>query len=101
MAKKHRVHARSRRSLEAARRATAPRPASPERDGARPAVRAGRVIGRTGAGRAVGTPSASLERAAALERAYVVRDFRRIAVVIAISLGLLVASGVLLNVTLR
>ena len=101
MAKKHRVRARSRRSVEASRRATATRPASIDREGARPAVRAGRFIARSGAPRAAGAPSASLERAAALERAYVVRDFRRIAVVVAISVGLLIASGILLNFTLR
>ena len=99
MAKKHRVRARSRRSVEAARRATAPRPPTPE--AARPAVRAGRVVARTGAPRASGAPSTSLERAAALERGYVMRDFRRIGVVVAISVGLLVASGVVLNYTLR
>jgi len=101
VAKKHRVRARSRRSVEASRRATATRPANVEREGARSAVRAGRFIARSGAARAAGAPSASLERAAALERAYVVRDFRRIAVVVAISVGLLIASGILLNFTLR
>jgi hypothetical protein len=67
----------------------------------RPAVRAGRVIGRSGAPRAAGAPSAALERAAAWERGYVVRDFRRIAVVVVITLGLLIASGILLSFTLR
>ena len=49
----------------------------------------------------MGEPSPSLERAAALERAYVVRDSRRIGIVTAIAVGLLVVLGILLNFTLR
>jgi hypothetical protein len=54
-----------------------------------------------GAPRAVGAPSNSLERAAALERAYVVKDFRRIGIVVAAMLLLLVLSGFGINLFLR
>jgi hypothetical protein len=98
VAKKHRVRARSRRAVEAARRASAARPASVEREPSRPApARSQRYGSRSGTSRAVGAPSASLERAASWERAYVVKDFRRIAIVIAIAVALLVVSGLILN----
>jgi hypothetical protein len=45
----------------------------------------------------VGAPSPSLERAAAWERGYVTKDFKRMAIVVVIALALLVAAGVLLN----
>ncbi len=102
MAKKHRVRSRSRRSVEASRRASAPRVATPyEKEPARPAASRVRYGARGGTARAVGPPSQGLERAAASERAYVLRDFRRIAVVVAIALALLVASGLILNVVER
>lgn len=100
MAKKHRVRARSRRAVEASRRASAPRPASTEREvQSRPAVtaRTTRYGSRTGTSRAVGAPSAGLERAAAWERGYVTKDFRRMAIVVVIALALLVVAGLLLN----
>ena len=46
-----------------------------------------------GGSRAMGAPSPSLERAAALERAYVVKDFGRLAKVVVAVLALLVATG--------
>jgi hypothetical protein len=101
MAKKHRVRSRPRRSVEAGRRASVPRPQVVERDQARPAPSRMRYGARTGTARASGPPSASLERAAALERSFVLKDFRRIAVVVAIALALLVASGLVLNVAER
>jgi hypothetical protein len=52
---------------------------------------------RSGTSRAVGAPSASLERAAAWERGYVTKDFRRMSIVVAIALALLVVAGVLLS----
>jgi hypothetical protein len=99
VAKKHRVRARSRRAVEASRRASAPRPATPDRDQPRPAAtaRTTRYGSRSGTSRAVGAPSAGLERAAAWERGYVTKDFRRMAVVVVIALALLVAAGLFLN----
>jgi hypothetical protein len=58
-------------------------------------------VGRSGYSRAVGTPSASLERAAVLERGFILKDFRRLAIVIGVALALLVVSGVLESVLLR
>jgi hypothetical protein len=49
----------------------------------------------------VGAPSASLERAAAWERGYVMKDFRRMAIVVVVALALLVAAGLFLNVLAR
>ena len=99
MAKKHRVRARSRRAVEAARRASAARPVISEREASRPAVtaRTTRYASRSGTSRAVGAPSDALERAAAWERGYVTKDFRRMAIVVVIALALLVAAGLLLN----
>ncbi len=45
----------------------------------------------------MGAPSASLERAAAWERGYVTKDFRRMAIVVVIALALLIAAGLFLN----
>ena len=45
----------------------------------------------------MGAPSQGLERAAAWERGYVTKDFRRMAVVVVIALALLVAAGLFLN----
>jgi hypothetical protein len=100
VAKKHRVRARSRRAVEASRRASAARPATSEHELSRPATpaRTTRSGSRGGTSRAVGNPSASLERAAAWERGYVTKDFRRMAVVVVIALALLVAAGVVLNI---
>ncbi|TME28067.1 MAG: hypothetical protein E6I64_04495 [Chloroflexi bacterium] len=103
MAKKHRIRSRSRRSLEAARRASATRVTTTAVEG-EPARAGGprpRYGTRTGTARAIGAPSGALERAAASERSYVVRDFRRIAVVVVIALALLVASGLVLGVIER
>jgi hypothetical protein len=99
VAKKHRVRSRSRRAVEAARRASALRPAAPiEHEPARPSSsRPLRYGPRSGTSRAVGPPSAALERAAAWERTFVSKDFRRMAVVVAIALALLLASGLVLN----
>ena len=65
----------------------------------RPAVtaRTTRYGSRSGTSRAVGAPSASLERAAAWERGYVTKDFRRMAIVVVIALAVLVVAGLLLN----
>ena len=45
----------------------------------------------------MGAPSQGLERAAAWERGYVTKDFRRMAIVVMIALALLVAAGLFLN----
>jgi len=77
----------------ASRRAATPRP--PERDvAARPAgYRARGSVTRLGYSRAAAAPSAALERASLIERAFVAKDFRRLALTVAISLALLVAAG--------
>ena len=105
VAKKHRVRARSRRAVEAARRASSSRaaqparPAVPEHEPARAsAPRQLRYGARSGTARAIGAPSAALERAAGAERAFVARDFRRIAIVLAITVALLAVSGIVLNI---
>jgi hypothetical protein len=55
---------------------------------------------RAGSARAVGEPSAVLEREAVRERTFVTRDFRRIAVVVAIMVALLIVSDVAVNALL-
>ncbi|HEV8536392.1 MAG TPA: hypothetical protein VGR87_11870 [Candidatus Limnocylindria bacterium] len=57
-----------------------------------------RYASRSGTSHAIGAPSAALERAAAWERGYVLKDFRRMTIVVIVALGLLVASGLVLNV---
>ena len=56
----------------------------------------GRVI-RAGAPRAVGEPSQALERVAHAERAYVVKDSRRLAITVGAMLALLAVSGFIVN----
>ena len=70
-----------------------PRPA--DRDiAARPTgYRARGSVARLGYSRAAGAPSAALERASLMERAFVAKDFRRLALTVAIALALLVAAG--------
>lgn len=99
---------RNRRTSRAARRETAPeRPTPtaepalatrpPARDPSRPRVRGRPVVGLP---RAVGAPSDALVRAATLERGYVVKDIRRLAIVTAVMLALLAASGFVVNALL-
>lgn len=61
--------------------------------------RAGSTV-RPGAARAVGEASPVLEREAVQERAYVVKDFRRIGIVVAIMVVLLIVSDVAVNALL-
>lgn len=61
--------------------------------------RAGSPV-RTGVARAVGEPSAVLEREAAQERAFVTKDFRRIGIVIAVMVVLLIVSDLAVNALL-
>lgn len=95
MPKRHRVRARPRRPLETRRIDTDERSA---------ASRPGRARGAPpalGAPRAVGQPSAGLERAATWERTYVLRDFRKLGVVVALMLVLLGLSGIAVGTLLR
>lgn len=55
---------------------------------------------RAGAPRAKGEPSAVLEREAERERSFVVKDFRRIGVVVAIMAALLIVSDIAVNALL-
>jgi hypothetical protein len=96
MARRQRGRTRARRAQDAASRhpATA-RPV--ERDygaGSRGVHRTARVS-RSGYARAVGEPSQSLEKAAVLERGYIAKDFRRLAVVIVVSVIVLIIAGYL------
>lgn len=52
-------------------------------------------MARLGYSRAAGTPSAALERASLMERAFVAKDFRRLAITVAIALALLIAAGLI------
>jgi len=98
MARRHRSRSRTRRSVDQTHRAVAPRESAPApRDVTHRPTR----VGRSGYSRAVGTPSASLERAAVLERGFIAKDFRRLAIVVGVALALLVLFGVLESVLLR
>lgn len=95
MAKRHRTRTRSRRGIEAARRASTPERAEREEAPAsRPAHRPSRS-GRLGYARAVGAPSPSLERAAVMERGFIFKDFRRLGLVVGVGLIVLLIAGVL------
>jgi hypothetical protein len=61
--------------------------------------RAGSPV-RPGVARAVGEPSAILEREAVQERAYVTKDFRRIGMVVAVMVVLLIVSDIAVNALL-
>jgi len=101
MAKRHRTRPRQRRPAEAAHRTAAPRV---ERE-TTPVIRttAHRPVrgSRTGYSRAVGTPSGALERSAVLERNFISKDFRRLALVVGIAIALLIVSGVVEGVVLK
>ncbi|MEX2047216.1 MAG: hypothetical protein WEE03_08620 [Chloroflexota bacterium] len=93
MARRSRTRSRTRRETPASRHATST--AAPGREGAprQAGYRARGSVARVGYSRAAGAPSAALERAALAERTFVARDFRRLAITIAVSLVLLVAAG--------
>lgn len=55
---------------------------------------------RAGVARAIGEPSPVLEREAVQERAFVTKDFRRIAIVIAVMVVLLIVSDLAVNALL-
>ena len=93
MAKRHRTRPRQRRTADATHRAMAPRPerevvATPRTSSHRPTRGS-----RTGYSRAAGAPSGSLLRAAVIERGFISKDFRRLALVVGIALVLLVVAG--------
>lgn len=82
------MRARARRPIETAMRAErsdVPRSERPSRPRSRAAI---------GPLRATDAASPVLERAAAAERAYVVKDSRRLGIVVAVMLVLLTASGI-------
>ena|SRR2546428_4566337 len=104
MAKRQRRSARERRAAAGTtvRAATHDRPvpaASTPRRSYSGSQRAGSQV-RPGVSRAIGEPSAVLEREAARERAFVTKDFRRIGIVIAVMVALLVLSDVAVNALL-
>ena len=93
MARRNRTRPRSRRETVAARHATTPRSADREAAPRPTGYRARGSVTRLGYSRAAGTPSAALERASLIERAFVAKDFRRLSITVAVSLALLVAAG--------
>ena len=98
MPKRNRVRARARRTDVAA--SPAPRVERVERSTERAERTRGRYRGAPlppGGSHAIGDPSATLERAASLERAYVVKDFGRLGKVVVVMIALLIASGVAVN----
>ena len=101
MAKRHRTHSRTRRSGESTHRAAMPRIERETAPVTRPAAHRTVRGSRTGFSRAQGTPSPALERAAVLERNFILKDFRRLALVVAVALALLIGAGMLESVLLR
>jgi len=96
MSRRNRTRSRSRRGTEAARRSTPPRQASEREAAPRPTgYRARGSVSRSGYARAAGAPSATLERASVLERGFIVKDFRRLGVTVAVAIVLLIAAGLL------
>lgn len=113
MAKRHRGRTRARREPTVQRHAVAPerteraeREASPvprpaaARPGHRPPRSAVRSS-RSGYARAAGDPSQALERAAVAERTFVTKDFRRLGLVIAACVVLLIVSGIVEGMLVR
>jgi hypothetical protein len=104
MPKRQRRSTRERRAATAsARPAAHDRPTAAVATGTRRAYsgsqRAGSLV-RPGAARAAGEPSPVLEQEAARERSFVVKDFRRIAIVVAVMAVLLVLSDIAVNALL-
>ena len=103
MAKRQRRSSRERRASGAAARSAAhDRPvttATTTRRSYSGSQRAGSAV-RPGISRAIGEPSPVLEREAAQERTFVTKDFRRIGMVVAIMVALLVLSDVAVNALL-
>lgn len=101
MARRHRTRTRTRRGAETARTTAAPvRAEREEARTSRPAHRAVRSS-RAGTSRAMGAPSAALERSAVGERSFVLKDFRRLAVVVAVAVVILIIAGLLESVLIK
>lgn len=109
MPKRNRVRARARRPVQTApepseRPERAERPERVERERADRGERRARYRGAPpspGGSRAIGEASPTLERAAALERGYVVKDFGRLGKVVVAVLVLLGLSGVVVNALVK
>jgi len=101
MAKRHRTRPRQRRPAEAAHRTAAPRVEREATLVTRTTAHRPVRGSRTGYSRAMGTPSGALERSAILERNFISKDFRRLAIVVGIAIALLVIFGVLEKVVLK
>ncbi len=101
MPKRQRRATRERRASNGtARAATHDRPVTPvTRRSYSGSQRPGSSV-RTGVSRAIGEPSPVLEREAAQERGFVTKDFRRIGIVVAIMVALLLVSDVAVNALL-
>jgi len=103
MAKRQRRASRDRRAASGnARAATHDRPVTTTTTTRRSysgSQRPGSSV-RTGVSRAIGDPSPVLEREAAQERGFVTKDFRRIGMVVAIMVALLIVSDVAVNALL-
>ena len=95
MARRNRTRPRSRRETVAARHATAARPVEREAPARTSGYRARGSVSRVGYSRAAGAPSAALERATLVERQFVAKDFRRLAITVAIALALLIVAGLI------
>ena len=103
MPKRQRRTTRERRAASAAARPAAhDRPvatATTTRRSYSGSQRAGSPV-RPGVARAMGEPSPILEREAVEERAYVTKDFRRIGMVVAVMVVLLIVSDIAVNALL-
>ena len=101
MAKRHRTRPRQRRPAEAAPRTTGPRVEREATPITRTTAHRPARGSRTGYSRALGTPSGALERSAILERNFISKDFRRLAIVVGVAIALLVIFGVLESAVLK
>jgi len=102
MARRQRRSTRERRTTatQSARPAAHDRPVTATTGTAmRRSPRAGAPV-RAGSARAIGDPSPTLEREAQQERGFVVKDFRRIGLVVAIMAALLIVSDIAVNALL-
>jgi hypothetical protein len=102
MAKRHRTRPRQRRPVDSAHRTAAPRAEREEAPAARTTASAARTPAhrtvrgsRTGYSRAAGAASNTLDRAALLERNFISKDLRKLALVVGIALAILVIAGML------
>ena len=93
MARRNRTRSRSRRDTLASRRPASPRAAEHDAAPRSTGYRARGSVPRLGYSRAAGAPSAALERASLMERAFVAKDFRRLGITVAVALALLVVAG--------